>query len=100
MGHSIRAQTEWTRRADVFSAFSARSQRAFLTRRFQDACANRVDAYVFGASFLCSFGKIAQMWRILLWQMDEQPDAATNVIKSITVLHNFILRQESERSVV
>ena len=34
----------------------------------------------------CSFGKISQMWRILLRQMDEQPDAATNVIKAITVL--------------
>ena len=48
----------------------------------------------------CSFGKISQMWRILLRQMDEQPDAATNVIKAITVLHNFILMQETERSVV
>ncbi|GFS05331.1 hypothetical protein ElyMa_006517600 [Elysia marginata] len=40
------------------------------------------------------------MWRILLRQIDEQPDDATNVIKTITVLHNFILIQETERSVV
>ncbi|GFR78930.1 hypothetical protein ElyMa_002276900 [Elysia marginata] len=38
------------------------------------------------------------MWRILLRQRDEQPDAATNVIKAITVLDNFM--QETERSVV
>lgn len=48
----------------------------------------------------CSFGKIAQMWRILLRQMDEQPEAATDVVKAITVLHNFILMQEPERATV
>ena len=48
----------------------------------------------------CSFGKIAHMWKILQRQMDEQLDAATNVVKAITVLRNFILTQEPGRRVV
>lgn len=48
----------------------------------------------------CSFGKLAQMWRILYRQMDEQPIAATNVVKAVTVLHNFIISKEPERQTV
>ena len=42
----------------------------------------------------CSFGRLAQMWRILFRQIDEQPMAATNIVKAITVLHNFVLVNE------
>ena len=45
----------------------------------------------------CSFGRIAQMWRILLRQIDAQPPAATEIVKSITVLHNFIIDNEPHR---
>ncbi|GFO18840.1 PiggyBac transposable element-derived protein 3-like [Plakobranchus ocellatus] len=37
------------------------------------------------------------MWRILLRQIDAQPVAATNIVKSITVLHNFIVENEPHR---
>ncbi|GFO43524.1 protein antagonist of like heterochromatin protein 1 [Plakobranchus ocellatus] len=47
----------------------------------------------------CSFGRIAQMWRILLRQIDAQPVAATNIVKSITALHNFIVENEPHRLV-
>lgn len=47
----------------------------------------------------CSFGRIAQMWRILLRQIDAQPSAATDIVKSITVLHNFIVDNEPHRLV-
>lgn len=46
----------------------------------------------------CSFGRLAQMWRILFRQIDEQPEAATNIVKAITILHNFILTNEPQRS--
>lgn len=48
----------------------------------------------------CSFGRLAQMWRILLRQMEEQPESATEIVKAITVLHNFILIEEPERSTI
>lgn len=48
----------------------------------------------------CSFGRLAQMWRILFRQMDEQPIAATNVVKAITVLHNFVIIHEPHRLIV
>ena len=49
----------------------------------------------------CSFGRMAQMWQILFRQIDEQPEAATDIVKAITVLHNFlIIIFESERSTV
>ena len=38
------------------------------------------------------------MWRILLRQMDEQPESVTDAVKAITVLHNFLIIQEPERS--
>lgn len=41
-----------------------------------------------------SFGRISQMWRLLLRQMDVQPNIATNIVKAITVLHNFICIHE------
>ena len=46
----------------------------------------------------CTFGRISQMWRILLRQMDEQPESVTDAVKAITVLHNFLIIQEPERS--
>ncbi|KAK3784609.1 hypothetical protein RRG08_003417 [Elysia crispata] len=48
----------------------------------------------------CSFGRLAQMWRILFRQIDEQPMAATNIVKAITVLHNFVLVNEPHRLIV
>ncbi|GFN85820.1 hypothetical protein PoB_001232600 [Plakobranchus ocellatus] len=45
----------------------------------------------------CSFGRLAQMWRILFRQIDEQPMAATNIVKAFTVLHNFVLVNEPHR---
>jgi DDE superfamily endonuclease len=48
----------------------------------------------------CSFGRLAQMWRILFRQIDEQPIAATNIVKAITVLHNFVLVNEPHRLIV
>ncbi|GFO16541.1 hypothetical protein PoB_004304600 [Plakobranchus ocellatus] len=39
------------------------------------------------------------MWRILLRQIDAQPVAATKIVKSITVLHNFIVENEPHRLV-
>lgn len=48
----------------------------------------------------CSFGRISQTWRILHTQMDVQPVAATNVVKAITILHNFINIHEPERGTV
>ncbi|KAK3724687.1 hypothetical protein RRG08_041168 [Elysia crispata] len=33
----------------------------------------------------CSFGRLAQMWRILHRLMEEKPDSATDVVKAITV---------------
>lgn len=47
-----------------------------------------------------TFGRIAQTWRILLTQMISQPIAATNAVKAITVLHNFINIHEPERGIV
>lgn len=44
-----------------------------------------------------SFGRIAQMWRILQRPMDSQPDIACNIVKAITVLHNFVILQEPDR---
>lgn len=44
-----------------------------------------------------SFGRIAMMWRLLLRPMDVQPNIAADIVKAITVLHNFILIQEPGR---
>lgn len=33
-------------------------------------------------------------------QIDAQPESATNIVKAITILHNFILAEEPERSTV
>ena len=44
-----------------------------------------------------SFGRIAQMWRLLHRPMDVQPNFASNVVKAITVLHNFVIMQEPDR---
>ena len=48
----------------------------------------------------CAFGRISQMWRILLRQLDSQPTAATDIVKAITVLHNFVIDNEPHRRVV
>lgn len=45
----------------------------------------------------CGFGKLATMWRILLRQMDVQPTAASDIVKAITVLHNFVIIHEPVR---
>ncbi|GFS15578.1 endonuclease-reverse transcriptase [Elysia marginata] len=37
------------------------------------------------------------MWRILLRQMDVQPEAASDIVKAITALHNFIIIHEPSR---
>lgn len=47
-----------------------------------------------------SFGRLAQMWRILYRQIDEQPVNATNIVKAITALHNFIIIHEPHRLTV
>ena len=44
------------------------------------------------------YGQLAQTWRILLHQMEVQPKVATDVVKALTVLHNFIEIQEPPRS--
>lgn len=44
-----------------------------------------------------SFGRIAMMWRLLQRPMDVQPVIATDIVKAITVLHNFVLIQEPWR---
>ena len=41
-----------------------------------------------------SFGRIAQMWRLLQRPMDVQPYVASNIVKAITVFHNFVIIQE------
>ena len=46
----------------------------------------------------CSFGRISQMWHTLLRQMDEPAESATDAVKAIKVLHNFLIIQEIERS--
>ncbi|KAK3804443.1 hypothetical protein RRG08_042203 [Elysia crispata] len=40
------------------------------------------------------------MWRILLRPMDVQPESATDIVKAITILHNFIMIREPERYTV
>ncbi|KAK3745734.1 hypothetical protein RRG08_030543 [Elysia crispata] len=45
-----------------------------------------------------SFGKIAQMWRLLQRPMDVQPNVASNIVKAITVLHNFVIIKEPDRA--
>ena len=45
-------------------------------------------------------GRISQMWRILLRQLDSLPTAATDIVKAITVLHNFVIDNEPHRRVV
>ncbi|GFN99628.1 protein alp1-like [Plakobranchus ocellatus] len=42
----------------------------------------------------------AQMWRILHRQIDEQPINVTNIVKAITVLHNFVIMNEPHRLTV
>ena len=44
-----------------------------------------------------SLGRIAQMWRILQRPMEVQPNIARDIVKAITVLHNFVILQEPER---
>ena len=44
-----------------------------------------------------SFGRVAMMWRLLQRPMDVQPSAATDIVKAITVLHNFIIIEEPSR---
>ena len=41
-----------------------------------------------------SFGRVAMMWRLLQRPMDVQPNTATDIVKAITVLHNFIIIEE------
>lgn len=48
----------------------------------------------------CSFGRLAQMWRILYRQIDDQPNTVTTIVKALTVLHNFILIEEPHRQVI
>ena len=38
------------------------------------------------------------MWHTLLRQMDEPAESATDAVKAIKVLHNFLIIQEIERS--
>lgn len=47
-----------------------------------------------------AFGQLAQMWRILLHQMEVQPEVATDIVKALTVLHNFIKIREPSRSLL
>ena len=37
------------------------------------------------------------MWRILYRQMEEQSAAVTNIVKAVTVLHNFVIIREPHR---
>ena len=48
----------------------------------------------------CSFGRLAQMWRLLFRQIDEQPNTVTTIVKALSVLHNFIITEEPHRQVI
>lgn len=45
----------------------------------------------------CAFGISANMWRIFLKPIETQPDFACDIIKSVCILHNFILNNEPHR---
>ena len=41
---------------------------------------------------------MAQLWRILLHQIEVQPVAAIDIVKTLTDLHNFVKIEEPKRS--
>jgi len=45
-----------------------------------------------------AFGNLAQMWRILLHQLEVEPPLATDIVKALTVLHNYVKTKEPHRS--
>lgn len=47
-----------------------------------------------------AFGNIAQMWRKLLQPIDADVDLAIDIVKAITVLHNFVKTQEPHRNFI
>lgn len=44
-----------------------------------------------------TFGNLEQMWRILLYQIEVQPDTATDIVKALADVHNFVKSQEPGR---